>query len=247
MNTKSKIFHNLITFCLLLTTLTLLTSMASCTWKRRKPLLSSTHNIQIAGIPDKILVEFEEVIDGKPLNETVWDNVSGHFWDVTESNQIGFTQNYQTSVYPTGVEGTVIPVTKVTQTRIVIPFGRIFSNTFESVISANTAEPYFSYNQNQSKDTQNSLLISDVLKVSIDSFKVWEAPLNHINLTVMGECSYTTGNATIKTIKFSKKLLNQKLGGIFSTHNKFIKEMNRIANNFSEQVVWEILGELFQS
>jgi len=54
--------------------------------ERRKELTIDSYNQQLAltNTEDLKLI-FKEVVPGKPLNETVWDNVTGAFWDVKES------------------------------------------------------------------------------------------------------------------------------------------------------------------
>jgi hypothetical protein len=82
------------------------------------------------------------------LNETVWDNATGAFWDVKESKQIGFTQDYSkfipvaatAGIIGGAVGGAVAGAAagpQLVDTRIVIPFGNVFSITFESAITRN--------------------------------------------------------------------------------------------------------------
>jgi hypothetical protein len=61
---------------------------------KRKPLEIGLFKTQLPSHSQKMLVRFEDTVPSKPLSETVWDNVSGPFWDVEESQQIGYTQNY---------------------------------------------------------------------------------------------------------------------------------------------------------
>jgi hypothetical protein len=72
-------------------------SISSCTTlSRRQPLDTTPYTLQIPlENIENINIIFEEVLPGKPLNETVWDNKSGPFWDIQESKQIGFTQDYK--------------------------------------------------------------------------------------------------------------------------------------------------------
>ena len=43
------------------------------------------------------IVYFEEAVPHRPLPETIWDNTVGPSWNVEESRQIGFTQEYSVS------------------------------------------------------------------------------------------------------------------------------------------------------
>ena len=58
---------------------------------KRKPLEITFIEKDLPTRSQKILVKFQEVIPDKPLKETVWDNVYGPFWDVEESQRIGYT------------------------------------------------------------------------------------------------------------------------------------------------------------
>lgn len=51
---------------------------------KRKPLRIDPMETSVVPGAQPILVRFEEKLAGKPLSETVWDNVSGAFWDVEE-------------------------------------------------------------------------------------------------------------------------------------------------------------------
>jgi hypothetical protein len=109
----------------------------------RRPLNISPLDTSLPPNTQKILVRYENTLPGYPLAETVWDNVSGAFSDKKESQQIGYTQNYS-KLLPAAaaagavggaIGGAVLGATAgphLVDTRIVIPFGRIFEDVFES-------------------------------------------------------------------------------------------------------------------
>lgn len=229
----------------------LLYSAFGCTtWARRTPLEVAPYNQQLplSGI-EEIQVVLEESLPRKPLNETVWDNRVGPFWDIEESRQIGFTQDYSefTPVVVTAgafggaIGGAIASLSagpSLVKTRIVIPFGNIFSKTLESAIAANSSKYSLCYSPNC--DTQKDA--EESLKVRIDEFYVWEGPLNHLNLVVKGTSEYSRSGRTRKRHSFEKSLLSQKLGTMMSTHASFMKEMNRVSNALAQDVTTDIVS-----
>jgi hypothetical protein len=235
------------TTCIILFMLT----FASCTTlSRRKPLDITPYaqELSLASL-ETINIIFEEVLPGKPLNETVWDNKSGPFWDIQESKQIGFTQDYKKFVpvaVSAGLVGGAIGGAvagaaagpTLVDTRIVVPFGNIFSGTFESAMK-NSLKHYsicFNLSCKSQGPSQNELTIK------VEKFYVWEAPLNHLNLYAKGESRYTKAGGAIKEHRFEKSMLSQKLGTMMSTHRSFMKEMNRISNLFAHEITTDIIN-----
>ena len=177
----------LLAFCLIFA----IGSTTSCTsLARRKPLEIAPYNQQLT-LNDihEISVVFEEVIPSRPLNETVWDNATGAFWDVEESKQIGFTQDYSkflpvaasAGLLGGAVGGAVvggIAGPELVNTRIVIPFGNIFSKTFESAVDRNIEKHSACY---QPGCPLRVTIHPNSLKIKIGGFYVWEGPLNHLN------------------------------------------------------------------
>jgi hypothetical protein len=237
----------LVTTCLILFTL----ASASCTTlSRRKPLdiTPYTQELSLASL-EKTNIIFEEALPGKQLNETVWDNKSGPFWDIQESKQIGFTQDYKKFV-PVAVSagllggaigGAVVGAAAgptLVDTRIVIPFGNIFSGTFESAMKNSLKDYSICFNPSCKSQSPSQ----NELKIKVEKFYVWEGPVNHLNLYVKGESRYRRTENEIKEYRFEKSLLSQKLGTVMSTHRSFLKEMNRISNSFAQEIITDIIN-----
>ncbi len=225
-------------------------SISSCTTvPRRQPLDTTSYTLQIPlENVDNINIVFEEVLPGKPLNETVWDNKSGPFWDIQESKQIGFTQDYKKFVpvvVSAGVLGGAIGGAVVgaaagptlVDTRIVVPFGNIFSGTFESAIKNNFKQYSICFNPSCKSQAPSQ----NELKIKVEKFYVWEGPLNHLNLYAQGESRYTRAGDSTKGHRFETSMLSQKLGTVMSTHKSFMKEMNRISNLFAQEITTDII------
>ena len=225
--------------------------LTSCsTWERRKPLEIKAYNqeINMAEIENVNLI-FEEVIPGKPLNETVWDNKNGPFWDLKESKQIGFTQDYSefipvaatAGVIGGAIGGAVAGVTAgpgLVKTRIYIPFGNVFTKTVESAIKANAGQ----YSVCYQPECGSQMIGNNILKIKINEFYVWEGPLNHLNLVVKGHSELSKNGTVVSEYSFEESMLSKKLGSILSTHASFIKEMSRLTNELAQNVSTEIIS-----
>lgn len=228
-------------------------SVTSCsTWSRRKPIEieACSQQFALAGLEELSLV-FEEVIPGKPLNETVWDNANGPFWDIEESKQIGFTQDYSefipvaasAGVIGGALGGAIAGATAgpdLVKTRIVIPFGNVFSTTLESAIQNNVG----SYSACCQPKCHHLSTAKNVLKIRISEFYVWEGPLNHLNLVVKGNAVVSRNGNVSKEYEFEKAMLSEKLGTMMSTHASFLREMNRLTNKLALNVSTEILNNI---
>ncbi len=215
--------------------------LTSCALPRRKDLDISSFNQKVSVIPvQNITIKFEEAIPGKPFKETVWDNVSGPFWDVEESRQIGFTQNYKSQFF--AIPPVLLPVAaqsgvNLINTRILIPFGNVFSTMFDLAARKSFAASRICFDDvciNKSPG-------SDIFRIKIENFLVWESPLNHLNLYTKGKSTHIVNGKIIKEYEFEKSMLSQKLGGVLSTHSKFMNEMNKLTNQFAEELTGEIL------
>jgi hypothetical protein len=194
----------------------------------------------------RMLVVFSESVMDKPLDETVWDNISGPFWDVKESRQIGFTQNYQSQFYLT--PPAILPAAAqsgvhLVNSRLVVPFGRIFSKTVQSAAGQSFSTVQVVFDPAEVTVITNAHPVDLCMTVKIENFLVWENPLNHLNFYVKLHCEvFDSRNSKVNTCQFERNSLTNNLGGVFSTHANLIKQMNKSANKFAEDTV----AELFQ-
>jgi hypothetical protein len=238
--------------CLIFLTI-FITSCAS-SHSSRAPLVITPYSqeLSVTGV-DVITILFDEVIPGKPLNETVWDNAVGPFWDIKESSQIGFTQDSSRS-WPVGFSvgvaggsgghtstGGGVGVTtgpKLTKTRIIIPFGKIFSRIFESAIRTNIKHYTVCYTPTCASQSS----AQNALKIKIINVSVWEEPINHLNLIVHGNSTFLKNGKVVKDYEFDKPLLSQNLGTSESSPNTFRNEMNRVANMLAQDASTDIIN-----
>jgi len=216
----------------------------SCALPKRRPLEIGASNAQLSSTRnERLIATFEPSVSGKPLNETVWDNVSGPFWDKKESKQIGFTQNYKPQFFlipPPLLPAVAKNGAGLVDSQIVIPFGNIFATLFESAAQKSFSNVVTCFEQSCADKSEARAEI----RVKIDTFVVWEAPLNHINFHFAGTTSFSQGGPK-KEYSFQKELLNQKLGTVMSTHNSVIREMNKVANQFADETIQAIFEKAF--
>ena len=228
---------------------------------KRTPLRVASIETDVPSYEGTAVVSFDSVLPNKKLSETVWDNVTGPFWDVEESQQIGFTQNYGKLALVSAGAGAVGgaamtgvamgaavqsgQINEIVETRIVIPFGRIFSEIF-----LNGMEKCFSSYQvcfDASCDNQ-SLASGSIIKINVENFRVWEDPLNHLNFiaTVVTDVHLNyDGKQADYSYTITKELQRRSIGSVWTTSSGFIKEMNRLVNNFAIDISIDILSNLY--
>jgi hypothetical protein len=197
-----------------------------------------------------LLVRFEETLTGTPLTETVWDNVSGAFADARESKQIGFTQDYSQLIPAqiiAGVPGAVAVGTRPDYTRIIIPFGRIFEGVFQSGLQKAFPNSITCSNQSDEFKAPAAEETNRMVSLKVAEFKVWEKPLNHLNLKAQVECKvYRMGvtNRPEFIFQVCNQATNQSIGSVLSTSSGFIKGMNKISNRFAAALSEDVLRQL---
>lgn len=224
---------------------------------KRAPLELQEFKSNIPQNPARIVVVFEDVLPGIPLAETVWDNVHGPFGDQTESKQIGFTQDYSdylpaaagAGVLGGAVGGAVLGATagpELVKTRIVIPFGRLFAETFRTGLRQSFFNAATCYERQCGPYLQASG-VKYVVRVRVANFQVWEGKLNHMNLRATVRASvYVPGNMTrpVHVYTAQREIPPQPVGTMLSTSGGFIEGMTQISNNFAQAVTLEVLGDL---
>ena len=217
---------------------------------KRQPVQVSPLETTLLSSSQRILFRFENTLNGTPLTETVWDNVTGACANAEESKQIGFTQNYRTFMLATvagGVAAGAYVGTQPDYTRIVIPFGRIFQGVFQSGLEKVYPNSMVCLDDLCEADNLKSAVPRQVVRLKVAEFRVWEKPLNHINMSAMVICKvYQAGftNQPSYVYEARHQATNQPIGSIMTTSSGFIREMNKISNRFAGDLSEEILENL---
>jgi hypothetical protein len=185
-----------------------------------------------------VLLRFDEFLPGKPLNETVWDNYRGAFWDPHESRLIGFTQNYRPLDY---LAGNVNPVEMV-KTQMVIPFGRLLAETLESTLKNSSVRPSVCFEHACAEGPTDGARSPGILAVRVVNFRVWEEPLDHINLYAKVGLRLTgPASGTALSRDFEEWKLEARVGDAYTRHAEALRSINRIANSFIGALVGDML------
>ena len=219
---------------------------------KRKPLHITPIQTTFSPNNKTVLVRFESTLPGIPLAETLWDNKSGAFADAEESMQIGFTQDYSKLVPAAaagGIIGGAVVGTQASYTRIFIPFGRIFEGVFQSGLQKAFPNSKACSDDSCESEIINSASPTNIIRLNVIEFQVWEKPLNHLNMNSLVKCKVYRGNTTSEpdfVFETRHQTNNQSLGSIMSTSSGFIKEMNRISNEFAASLSEEVLNSLHQ-
>lgn len=217
---------------------------------KRAPVQISPLETSLVPNIQTVLVRFESTLPGKPLAETVWDNVSGAFADAEESEQIGFTQDYSMlipAVAAGGAVGGAVAGTQSNYTRIVIPFGRIFEGVFQSGLQKVFPNSSACFDNSGELEKLKSAAPKYVVRLKVAEFQVWENPLNHLNLKATVECKVCRAgkiNRPEYVYEARNQATNQSIGSIMTTSSGFINEMNKISNEFAAALSENILGNL---
>lgn len=85
------------------------------------------------------------------------------------------------------------------------------------------------------------------MKVKVTEFQIWEKPLNHLNLkaTVVTKV-YRLGDTDEPEYVLETQHLaaRKSIGSVMSTSSGFLKEMNKISNEFAGTLVEKTLADL---
>jgi len=87
----------------------------------------------------------------------------------------------------------------------------------------------------------------DIVRVKITEFQVWENPLNHINLKAKVDCKVYRADKPDEPefiYEARNQATNQSIGSMMTTSSGFIRNLNRIANEFAAALSEDILENL---
>jgi hypothetical protein len=200
----------------------------------------------------KIVVLVEPIFPGKPFAEIVCDNVVGVSWSPQESQHIGFTQHYASSLVKNGPQLAMLAALPSNQrigmsasgdlqrlnidSRILVPFGRFISENLKQAIgpSGQICEDENCVRR-AVQDQPDARLIS----VRFTKFRVAEQQRNMLMLEVEGIA--TVGRADAPTVKIPiRNMVNRSITSEGMWHSDFLKAMNAIANESSSAVAAQI-------
>jgi hypothetical protein len=191
-----------------------------------------------------VVVWLEEVVPGKPLNETVWDSASGPFWDQEESRQIGLTVSYQIDplIMPTGATA----VTTAKGALWVVPFGPLMSGMMKSALDQHFLGSVICYDAACADAAIASTHADSLLRVR-PTFRVWTPSPTSLNLNYASEVTFGVySSSSLGLVRSGKSNLtreNMKLNPIISY--KAISEMRDYSKEYMEAIVADLLTKAY--
>jgi hypothetical protein len=192
----------------------------------RRPLEIFPFHGKLPRVEKSIVVDLRSAVPGRPLEETVWDNASGPLWDESASKAIDYARRR-----------------RVTESRIVIPFGRILTEKFRSALEGHFSRWALCTSDACVRTETARLEPDDVLTVSVQRFKAWEEPRNHLNYAadVIYAVRAKGEGGEVRARQMHRDLAAYKAGGFFNTRGTFLKHVNQSANDFAEDIVQDVL------
>lgn len=195
-------------------------------------------------VEKKIIVLLEEVIPGKPLNETVWDSAHGPFWDQEESQQIGLTVSYR--VDPIIMPGGASAATTAQGARWVVPFGPLVSHMMKSALEQHFVGGVVCYTDSCVQSAMTSGPVGSLLRVK-PSFRVWTPFPTSLTLNYSSDISFSVhALPSFEPLRSGRSFLSKtdmKLNRFISY--KAISEMRDYSKEYAEEVVWDILSKAY--
>lgn len=201
-----------------------------------------------ATLSPRAIVFFEPAVPGRPLLETVWDNVDGPQWNPAESTKIGFTQHYSLPAaafvpQPVRVGLFASGQASFVSSRIMMPLGRLIATACEQQLKAHFAQVTVCFDA--SCVAQAQATPATLLGVAITQAAVAETRTNRVSLAAKGTVSVQApGAAGSSTTALAVRIDERSItdNGLF--HSDFIKTMNVIANEFANRVGGDIVAAL---
>lgn len=199
-----------------------------------------------------VVVLLEPVFPGKPFSEIVCDNATGVSWNPDESQHIGFTQHYASSLAKNGPQiamlaalpaplrvgmsasGTLAPIN--IDSRILIPFGRYIKDNLVQALGSN----------GQVCDDGECVRLAlqarpqaRFVSVHFTRFRVAEPEPNMLRLEIEATAKVTRADATTTEVPI-RHLVKRSITSEGRWHSDFLRVINKVANENSSAVVEQI-------
>jgi hypothetical protein len=198
----------------------------------------------LPNVEKRVVVLFEEVVPGKPLNETVWDSAIGPYWDQDESRQIGVTVSYR--VDPVIMSGGATAATTAQGARWVVPFGPLISYMMKSALEQHFLGGDICYTDTCVRNAIASGHVGSLLRVR-PAFRVWTPSPTSLTLNYSSDISFGVySSPSFELSRSGRSFLSKpdmKLNRIISY--KAISEMRDYSKEYAEEVVWDVLTKAY--
>jgi len=189
----------------------------------------------------RTLVLFEPVFPGKPLRETVWDNVEGPRWLPFEAGRASWVPGVDIK---TRVEGPPVSQNRLeagaqVTHRLTVPFGAIITAKYKQAFDR-SYPGWRVCEEEQCLQTYSKLMDFDrVIRIHIDRFDIWEQPSGYVNLYLHSTWTETTDNGLkTRTVTYEKERLQVALPGIAGGYNGKAEQLLRLTEDFADEAVF---------
>lgn len=200
----------------------------------------------------EIVVLLEPVFPGRSFSEIVCDNAVGVSWSPAESKNIGFTQNYPSTLVKSGPQFAMLAALPANQrigmsasgdlqppnidSRILVPFGRfIYGNLTQALGNNGEVCQDSECARRAMQERPKARLVS----VRFTKFRVAEQQRNMLMLEIEGTANVTRADATPMNVPIHN-IVNRSITSEGMWHSDFLKAMNNIANESSSDVAAQI-------
>lgn len=192
----------------------------------------------------RVVVWFDEVVPGKPLNETVWDSAKGPFWDQEEAQQIGVTVSYK--IDPVYMPAGATAATTATGARWVVPFGTLMSGMMKSALDQHFLGSVICYSETCVKNAVASTHPNSLLRIK-PSFKVSTPAPTSLNLSYSSDVSFGVySSPSFSQVRSGRSFISKKdmkLNPIVSY--MAIGQMRDYSKEYLETIVADLLTKAY--
>lgn len=226
--------------------------LAGCAVEKYQP--ASPH---FAGTADahggtEVVVLLEPVFPGKPFSGIVCDNDVGVSWSPDESQHIGFTQHYASTLAKSGPQFAMLATLPANlrtgmsasggmqplniDSRILVPFGRFIHDNLAQAIGT---KGQVCEDDECVRRTMQERPKARLVSVHFTKFRVAEQERNMLMLEVEGTAAVRRADATTVNVPI-QNTVNRSITSEGMWHSDFLKAMNNIANESSSAVAAQI-------
>jgi hypothetical protein len=220
--------------------------LAGCAPKAQyAPLERVSFNQDLPVHEGRTMVLFEPIFPGKPLRETVWDNVEGARWSHYESGRASWvpTENLVTRISGPPVSQNRLEAGDQVLHQMTVPFGAILTAKYKGAFDR--AYPGWRVCEDeQCLQTHSKLMDFDrIIRIKVDRFDLWEQPPGYVNFYMHGTWTETKANGLeTRTVRYEKERLQVRLDGDGYQDNDRARQLLQLINNFAEETVYRHLG-----
>jgi hypothetical protein len=229
--------------------LTLIAGCAVDKYQAATPSFAKSPAARVSGGP---VVLLQPIFPGKAFSETMCDNAIGVSWSPAESQRIGFTQHYASSLAKNAPQLSMLAALPVNQrigmsasgnlqpvnidSRILVPFGRYIAENLKQAIGPDgeVCEDAECVGQAMQRQPGRKLVSVQFIK-----FRVAEERRNMLLLEIEGRAIVRPGGGT-ETLVPIRNLVNRSIGSEGMWHSDFLRAMDKIANENTSAVVEQI-------